>query len=80
MRDQLNALNTDKASPADVAAAITGTANNMNAVSDLTVPISDLSQARGGAGNRGQDQRTPRRPAPVKAHTRWRCSKKGGGA
>ena len=44
MRDQLKTLNTDKASTADVAGAIAGTANNMNAVGDLTVTISDPTQ------------------------------------
>lgn len=44
MRDQLNALNADKASQGDLAAAIGGTANNMNAVGNLEVVISDPPQ------------------------------------
>ena len=44
MRDQLNALNGDKASQTQLANAISGTANNMNAVGDLEVVISSPPQ------------------------------------
>ena len=44
MRAQLNALNTDKASHGDVAAAIGGTANNVNGVGTLDITISDPPQ------------------------------------
>lgn len=44
VRGQLNALNADKASHAEVAGAIAGTANNMNAVGDLSVGLSNPPQ------------------------------------
>ena len=44
MRGQLNARDADKASHTEVAGAIAGTANNMNAVGDLSVSLSNPPQ------------------------------------